>query len=281
MAHGGQIVCSVVNVLVAFVTSFQVELLPQFSRLDGIVFLTGDEMIHDEILNSKTASGVFVGDALGFSDTMLSLAETEFPCMACLRTPQVNDLLLMGKERAEAVRLIAVDEALLSKLTDVLPQLRAMFPLASIVLAYRHRDVARTLLAEISVNPSWGKVGFLPMNLNVDAWLSVLRLITSGECYVPSEIMIPKAAPTVITEQSAPALAEYEKVELPDDVKLTARELQVLKSAASGMQNKNIADELDLSQHTVKLHMHHIIAKLGVHNRTEAANWYHGHKLTS
>ncbi len=50
----------------------------------------------------------------------------------------------------------------------------------------------------------------------------------------------------------------------------------MLKSAAGGKQNKLIADELKLSQHTVKLHMHHVIAKLGVHNRTEAAIWFLG-----
>lgn len=55
---------------------------------------------------------------------------------------------------------------------------------------------------------------------------------------------------------------------------MTERELQVLESAAQGKQNKIIAEELNLSQHTVKLHMHHVIAKLGVHNRTEAAIWY-------
>jgi len=245
------------------------------------MYLTGDKMKHDEILNSKTATCVFVGDALCFSDTTLDIAENEFSCMGCLRTAQVNDLLLMGKERAEAVRLIAVDEAMLDKLTAVLPQLRAVFPLASIVLAYRHRRVARKLLAEIQANPTWGKVSFLPMNINVDGWLSVLRLITSGECYVPSELMIQHAPVQVVPEQPAANVpAENDKLELCGDVKLTAREMQVLKSAASGMQNKNIADELNLSQHTVKLHMHHIIAKLGVHNRTEAANWFHGHKLS-
>uniref|UniRef100_UPI000ADF3935 response regulator transcription factor n=1 Tax=Aestuariivita boseongensis TaxID=1470562 RepID=UPI000ADF3935 len=52
---------------------------------------------------------------------------------------------------------------------------------------------------------------------------------------------------------------------------LTRREAQVLRLVAKGKQNKIIAEELNLSEHTVKLHIHHVIAKLGVHNRTEAA----------
>ena len=44
---------------------------------------------------------------------------------------------------------------------------------------------------------------------------------------------------------------------------------------ASGQPNKIIAGQLNLSEHTVKLHIHRIIGKLGVTNRTEAAIWYH------
>jgi len=38
-----------------------------------------------------------------------------------------------------------------------------------------------------------------------------------------------------------------------------------------GLQNKTIAAEFHLSEHTVKIHLHNIISKLGAHNRTEAA----------
>ena len=49
---------------------------------------------------------------------------------------------------------------------------------------------------------------------------------------------------------------------------------QVLSCVAEGKQNKLIANRLGLSEHTVKLHIHHVIAKLGVNNRTEAAVWF-------
>ncbi len=45
-------------------------------------------------------------------------------------------------------------------------------------------------------------------------------------------------------------------------------------AAKGGQRNKVIANALGVSEHTVKLHIHHIIAKLGVANRTEAANRY-------
>lgn len=55
---------------------------------------------------------------------------------------------------------------------------------------------------------------------------------------------------------------------------LTGREKEVLELVARGFQNKAIAANLKLSENTVKLHIHHIITKLGAHNRTEAAMIY-------
>lgn len=52
---------------------------------------------------------------------------------------------------------------------------------------------------------------------------------------------------------------------------LTRRELTVLRHVAAGLTNEQIAAELVLSPGTVKLHVQHIIAKLGVANRTQAA----------
>ena len=56
---------------------------------------------------------------------------------------------------------------------------------------------------------------------------------------------------------------------------LTEREREILERVARGNQNKIIAADLGLSEHTVKIHLHNIIRKLGVHNRTEAAAIYH------
>ena len=52
---------------------------------------------------------------------------------------------------------------------------------------------------------------------------------------------------------------------------LTSRERAVLSLLASGMPNKVIARRLGMSLSTVKAHAHHIIRKLRVGNRTEAA----------
>jgi DNA-binding NarL/FixJ family response regulator len=52
--------------------------------------------------------------------------------------------------------------------------------------------------------------------------------------------------------------------------KLTSRELEVLSLLAQGKTNQDIAEELLISKATAKVHVQHIIAKLGVSDRTQA-----------
>ena len=57
------------------------------------------------------------------------------------------------------------------------------------------------------------------------------------------------------------------------DVRLTKREGEVLKQLAFGLTNKEIAKALDISYETVKEHVQHVLRKVGVSDRTQAAVW--------
>ena len=65
----------------------------------------------------------------------------------------------------------------------------------------------------------------------------------------------------------------------PEDV-LTERERAILRYVASGMSNKEIGLALSISPHTVKAHLRHILDKLGLRSRTQAAAWAERHGLT-
>jgi Response regulator containing a CheY-like receiver domain and an HTH DNA-binding domain len=62
--------------------------------------------------------------------------------------------------------------------------------------------------------------------------------------------------------------------------KLTGRELAVLRLLAKGKTNNCIAEELSISERTVRFHLRNINDKIGVHSRTEAVVWAVQHQLT-
>jgi DNA-binding NarL/FixJ family response regulator len=66
-------------------------------------------------------------------------------------------------------------------------------------------------------------------------------------------------------------LSEPRAPQLPDAERLTPREREVLELIAAGRSNKRIAFELGISEKTVKTHVGHLLAKLGVTDRTQAA----------
>ena len=57
------------------------------------------------------------------------------------------------------------------------------------------------------------------------------------------------------------------------EVPLTQREGEVLRHLASGLTNKQIAEELHISYETIKEHVQHVLGKIGVTDRTQAAVW--------
>jgi DNA-binding NarL/FixJ family response regulator len=60
---------------------------------------------------------------------------------------------------------------------------------------------------------------------------------------------------------------------------LTEREVEILRMLAHGMSRRQIADELVISQHTVRHHLEHIYAKVGVGTRVAAALFAAEHDL--
>ncbi len=113
----------------------------------------------------------------------------------------------------------------------------------------------------------------LPLHARQQIVLAILGLLLQGIEYFPRTLigaMLPKTPQATLSEPEPPAVPGLDgKLSI-----LTKRELQVLELVQLGRQNKSIANELRLSGHTVKIHLHNIITKLGAHNRTEAAAIY-------
>jgi DNA-binding NarL/FixJ family response regulator len=107
-----------------------------------------------------------------------------------------------------------------------------------------------------------GASGYLLKNVHGHQLVDAIRDICAGEV-----VLDPHVARKVV--QWFSTLSRGQPVEGAGD-NVSERELEVLKLAAKGMSNKEIATELGLSARTVQSHLGHIFTRLGVSSRTEA-----------
>jgi DNA-binding NarL/FixJ family response regulator len=95
--------------------------------------------------------------------------------------------------------------------------------------------------------------------------LRILRMVIDGENYVP-----PALAASMLLEMNMSKTHPKKEVENPID-SLTGREKEILEGLAKGLSNKEIGENLFLSEKTVKHYITIILQKLQVRNRVEAA----------
>lgn len=82
-----------------------------------------------------------------------------------------------------------------------------------------------------------------------------------------------KQASRLMVHQPAKGAEGGPKIQVPFDVELTPTELRVVQFVARGMANREIAEELKVSQRTIESHVSNMLGKTGLHNRTELARW--------
>jgi DNA-binding NarL/FixJ family response regulator len=205
---------------------------------------------------------VFVGSKIQFPDCLSRTIAAEIDGCHARRLSGLADLAAAMTAEGLRPQLVIVDDSLWPAADAEVSQMVSDNPQAAIAIAFR--DVARVNRVVLSSTGLPKGISFLPMDLNIESWLTILRLLLTGYPFVPSEILLSHAATASTTiAASAPRPNALDK--------LTPREREVLALVAEGYQNKHIAERLDLSEHTVKLHLHHVISKLGARNRTDAA----------
>ena len=130
--------------------------------------------------------------------------------------------------------------------TDALIAIRGEFPQARIIMLTTSDgdgDIQRAMRA--------GASGYILKSMHMDELLSVIRSVHAGRRHISPEV--------------AARLAEH----LGDD-DLTARELDVLRLIRDGHRNKQIADQLAISENTVNFHIKNLVDKLQANDRTHA-----------
>lgn len=110
-----------------------------------------------------------------------------------------------------------------------------------------------------------GVASYLSKYVTGQYLISTIRRIYTGEV-----IITPVMARKLLKELTSFSKQE-ESLQNREDFGLTEREIEILKLAASGMGNREVAHNLFISEHTVKRHMSSIFQKLKVCNRQQAA----------
>ncbi|BAS54543.1 MULTISPECIES: response regulator transcription factor [Leptolyngbya] len=108
--------------------------------------------------------------------------------------------------------------------------------------------------------------------LNIGADVYMVKPFEPEELVAQVESSL-KQASRLIQHKDAKGGENAPKIQVPFDVELTPTELRVVQFVARGMANREIAEELNVSQRTIESHVSNMLGKTGLHNRTELARW--------
>lgn len=144
---------------------------------------------------------------------------------------------------------------------EQLKHLRTMLADAKLVVL-ANRLSSRALAQSLEA----GADGYLLKNMSVEALLQSLNLVMLGEKVFPTQLA------TLLVEGKArperPLLRSMETT-----AGLSEREMAILRCLVHGYPNKVIADQLQMTEASVKVHLKAVLRKIHVSNRTQAAIW--------
>ncbi len=144
--------------------------------------------------------------------------------------------------------------------------IKAELPATSILIITAHED-PDYLLRAVEV----GAAGYVLKDAPKGRLIDAVRRVLSGESPLNQELamqLIRRLADKRVDEETAPDTTRRQAALVEP---LTAREVEVLRLVAKGYSNPEIASNLVISRATVKTHVQHIIRKLNVSDRTQAA----------
>jgi two-component system NarL family response regulator len=210
--------------------------------------LTGGEVIRVLIADDQALfrRGLFV--VLGTEDDIEVVAEAENGEQAVARAAELApDVVLMD------VRMPKVSGI------EAAAQISALLPTTKILML-TVSDEEDDLYEAIKS----GANGYLLKEISVEEVAEAIRAVVLGQ-----SLISPSMASKLLNEFNSLARRAAQQEQLPTPV-LTSRELEVLKLVAKGMSNRDVAEELFISENTVKNHVRNILEKLHLHSRMEA-----------
>ena len=178
-----------------------------------------------------------------------------------------------GQEAVEMCRSLKPDLVLMdvrmpkSDGLEATREIKEEMPGVSVVMVTMHEN-PDYLLEAIRV----GAAGYILKDAEGERLVGAVRRTLNGESPLAQELAMQLLMRMVgDTPEDGPSSPEADKRQESIPSGITLREVEVLRLLAQGRTNPEIAQELGISRGTVKIHVQHIIAKLGVSDRTQAA----------
>ncbi len=151
-----------------------------------------------------------------------------------------------------------------------LRELRETVPTVPVVVLSvleQRRDVIRAI--------ELGAMGYIPKAATGDEIIKALQHVLDGDIFVPRALLDTRIKRAPAADVSPAAQADSRRLVET----LTQRQREVFDLLAQGKSNPEIARELGVSAHTVRIHISAILRALGVSNRTQAAVLAAGHAV--
>lgn len=188
-----------------------------------------------------------------FREGLCHFLESESDIEVVAKTADGEETVRLAKELVPQVAIIDVSMPKLNGI-EAARQIKAACPATAILMvsAYNYQSY---LLASVRA----GAAGYVLKSAPVSELVGAVRMVLNGE-----GVFDLKGLSQVLKHVAQPGIEQQDAVELHQ------RELDVLKMAARGLGNKEIAKALSISERTVQTHMVNIFRKLEVGSRTEA-----------
>ncbi len=197
---------------------------------DHELFRRGLRMVLDD------EPDIDVVDEAGDGETAIALAREHAPDVV------VMDVRMPGRSGIDAARAIK----------EELPGTKILV----LTISDEEDDLYEAIKA--------GANGYLLKEISIDEIGHAVRSVSGGQ-----SLISPSMASKLLDEFAAMIKKEEEKEQVPAP-RLTPREMEVLQHVAQGMNNREIAKTLFISENTVKNHVRNILEKLHLHSRMEA-----------
>ena len=153
-----------------------------------------------------------------------------------------------------------------AELVQDLKQLQEALPKSPVVVLTDERE-PRTLAACLSA----GAAAFLLKDISLEALIHSLKLAMLGQKVMPTDLAL-----ALINGAAGVQPSDGKGIERYG---LSDREMEILRCLVNGDANKVIANRLEITEATVKVHMKSLLRKIKAGNRTQAAIWALNHGL--